>query len=1136
MAKFCIYCGKPLIGGSKFCMECGKPVHSGTAAQTEAHREAAPAAPAPTVQTPATVRTAPAQTPAQPVQSARTAAPAQTPAAPVTAAPVKTTPAAPQTPAAPAKATPAAPAAPAKKTPTKPAAPAKKAKPEQKAPAKAAPAAAAKAAPAAPAQSAAQPAPNAAPRGFWGQLLAELQELLRHPKKLLPTIVLTVVWTVFSLMSTFGVNIPVFRTLYTLTYANGGMFGGLLGAVGGIFGKAVFAGVVNTLVLAVFEKKNPFAGSGKALTGVVGDAARSGVSAVSPFLLGAGAGLLLYWLFNITASPVNCAVAVVSAVGALSALGKKGGLLTSLIFSVLKRASRGKTPSQVTVNRVLAGFSAGFVIGLPLTFVRIGWVLLLVGVLLTAAGIALPTALKNGARKAAAALALLLAVGLVAPFGAKAFGNTYEMKIDGRKAETDDGFGSLGGIEGALYYCFWNAGTITVEDGTSFSLPAYGGQGIKDTGIAGASAGGMSFSGTRFTQRKSDYQAVFTLNAPVTVTLVGYDWSNTDITYTSDINISSMTVTMQIFDTAYDADAKTARMSVQLDYSGTAVSRESGEKEAFEKRSFLNFDAADLSIAGGEEEPTSKPTSKPESKPDKEPEQDEEDAPKPYRGYLTYTNGRVNKYGQPFPDLMDFDGDGEITWLDVNIQKELSHDPDWLDRPMSKEMGALLAILTGLLGGAGGLVGGIAGGLLGGAAGGAAEAAAEAAAQAAAEGLGDLLRQEEDAPEKPFDLGPYIQRDADGDLNVKDPATGEQRLYVANGDGTYTNPLTGATYTERELKDSLDSRAENAGLIRQDEAAGKRAVEEQRAENQGKSWITEKLEAEERARLAAEAAEADHRRYIDSLADKHGVYSGDADLYGRIGQKQGEAEVAGYEYREWEHELEQKQTYVENVKKGADIAIDVGAELDPTGTGKKIKDFYTVGTSAAGNLSEALTGQKSWGGAIVQTAVESTVGLAKNHAGDSKWNLTGTGNYAEKAVVNIVGDGVSATTNELAKGASLEEARKAGSAAGAQGLVNTLVDAGMDGLGGKFGSDSKDAIGTLMGTTVNKSGATEATKALVGDLVKDGLAPADQEAEALKQGYADWNRSEQDANADAAERFRRAQAQWRENAGQSEDQ
>jgi hypothetical protein len=64
-------------------------------------------------------------------------------------------------------------------------------------------------------------------------------------------------------------------------------------------------------------------------------------------------------------------------------------------------------------------------------------------------------------------------------------------------------------------------------------------------------------------------------------------------------------------------------------------------------------------------------------------------------------------------------------------------------------------------------------------------------------------------------------------------ANAQQRSWTAdNGNGTFTNPLTGATYTETELKDALDSRAHNADLIRRDAAQAPKAVEEQRADNQ----------------------------------------------------------------------------------------------------------------------------------------------------------------------------------------------------------------------------------------------------------------------------------------------------------------
>ena len=297
---------------------------------------------------------------------------------------------------------------------------------------------------------------------------------------------------------------------------------------------------------------------------------------------------------------------------------------------------------------------------------------------------------------------------------------------------------------------------------------------------------------------------------------------------------------------------------------------------------------------------------------------------KPYRGYLTYTNGEKNKHGQPFPDLMDFNDDGEINWLEVAIQKELSHNPDWLDLPAIKGAAVALAIITALLGAAGGAVGGALGGPLGSLLGSAAQAAFFAA-EGAFSGLADGIS----GPEQKEDLGPYIRRDPDGDLEVNDPVTGEKRVYVANGNGTYTNPLTGATYTPDELKSSLDSRAENAELIRQDDAFNKAAIEEQRAANQEKSWIAKQAEAENAAERAREAEEPKHKEYFGKLADKCYVHTDDEELYRRIAREKGKAEIETYEHL-GEDAWKESQEYVETVEKTADVAIDIYAEIDST--------------------------------------------------------------------------------------------------------------------------------------------------------------------------------------------------------------
>ena len=490
---------------------------------------------------------------------------------------------------------------------------------------------------------------------------------------------------------------------------------------------------------------------------------------------------------------------------------------------------------------------------------------------------------------------------------------------------------------------------------------------------------------------------------------------------------------------------------------------------------------------------------------------------KPYRGYLTYTNGEKNKHGQPFPDLMDFDDDGEITWLDVAIQKELSHNPDWLDLPASKGAAVVLAIMTALLGAAGGVVGGALGGPLGSLLGSMAQAAGSAA-EGALGGTPDTSGE----PEQKEDLGPYIRRDPDGDLEVNDPATGEKRVYVANGNGTYTNPLTGATYTPDELKASLESRAENAELIRQDDAFNKAAIEEQRAANQEKSWRAKQAEAENAAERAKEAEEAEHKEYVSKLASKYGVYSGDDEkLYRKIAEKKDQEEIKGYEHLADEKAWKKGQEHLERVKKTSDVAIDIYAEIDPK-TGKVLKNAYTVATAAASNVGDVMAGNKSIGGAIVQTAVDSGVELAKNYSDG----------VAQKMFTNTVGDSIKVMSDTYMKGGSLEKIREEGEKAAIQGAINATVDSVFDtygeGMTEKLGLNGKTvpvgAYGADMGGVVQTMANTA---------VKDQFTFEDEDEAKLARLRAAQEQAEAEANAQAAQHFRKAQENgfekdWRE--------
>ena len=712
--------------------------------------------------------------------------------------------------------------------------------------------------------------------GFIATLVNEVKDLIRHPKKLLPTIILSVVWMVFSMLSTFGVNIPILRFLYTLTYSNGGMFGGFFGAVGGIFGKAVFAAVVNTIVLSLVAKKNPFANAAKSLKGIFGKAAFSGLSAISPFLIGAGSGLVLYWFFNITSSPVNCSVAVVGAVGAFTALGKKNGLLTSLVYTVTGKLTKGKFPSQVTVNRTITGFSAGFALGLPLTFVRFGWLLFLVGALILTLGIVFSIVGKKGVKKMAATAAIFILM-------------------------------------------------------TAMMMPMF----------------------------------------------------------------------------------------------------------------YTNVFAADSSLPKKQSTSGGRSTAITKDDPDY----------KPYRGYLTYTNGEKNKHGQPFPDLMDFNDDGEINWLDVAIQKELSHNPDWLDLPASKAAGAALAVITALLGAAGGVVGGALGGPLGSLLGSAAQAAASAA-EGALGGTPDISGE----PEQKEDLGKYIRRDPDGDLYVKDPVTGKETLYVRKEDGRYRNTVSEQDYTLGEINDMLSHAEDNKGYYSDISKKQQEAVAYQHEHASDFSETSVKLAEETRQQKEQEARED----AINKIGYKHGVYNGDEDaIRERLEQHQATAESLNEAYHRSAAHIDTAVKVAEGTKKVADVAADVVATADKTGI---FKDVYSATTAAAGNAGEVMAGNMTAEEAVAKTAVEASTEIIKNRA-----QSTGA-----KFAANILGDSAQDATSAMLEGKNLDEVTDAAIEGAGRGLLDSTVDYAI--------STGNKAAASSGGTSLTDAGET-----LTSDLVKSAL-------------------------------------------------
>ena len=194
-------------------------------------------------------------------------------------------------------------------------------------------------------------------------------EALKHPKMLLPTAILAVVWIGLGILQNkVEKNLPL-SILNFLTFAQGGLYGGIFGAIGGILGKIVVAAFVNVMIVPLFYKKNPFANLKSGYNEIIKTAKFESTEAFVSLLKGFGVALLLYSILNVTQSRENSMVGIVSVVALVSAVARKGGFLWGLVLSWMNTVSKGKVPSYQRVMRALTGMSLGFTLGVLLSTV-----------------------------------------------------------------------------------------------------------------------------------------------------------------------------------------------------------------------------------------------------------------------------------------------------------------------------------------------------------------------------------------------------------------------------------------------------------------------------------------------------------------------------------------------------------------------------------------------------------------------------------------------------------------------------------------------------------------------------------------------------------------------------------------------
>lgn len=275
-------------------------------------------------------------------------------------------------------------------------------------------------------------------------------------------------------------------------------------------------------------------------------------------------------------------------------------------------------------------------------------------------------------------------------------------------------------------------------------------------------------------------------------------------------------------------------------------------------------------------------------------------------------------------------------------------------------------------------------------------------------------------------LSRWLRFDGDGDIEATDPVNGQRRTFVKNGDGTYTDPVSGTTYTPEELSEQLEHRADNAGTIGQDEAQFERNVNEDSQRNQERSEESRQLEED----LQRERDERSRKEKIERIATDLGMSGASEDQVRAELERRMERDE---DYRQKMNDYAQRRDTAVDVLEAtvemADYTMAAGEALIPGGKGvsatyKGIKN--TVSTMAEKGVSwgsftegaikggtEAATtmmkGGISKAGVSFGGTVAGEVAQAVNDGGDltealAEGVVKGTLNAASGAVGDAYGD------------------------------------------------------------------------------------------------------------------------------------
>ena len=210
------------------------------------------------------------------------------------------------------------------------------------------------------------------------QFFTSIGAAFKDPKRLIPAFVLAVVWLILNILQACGINPRPTKILSFFTFANGGMSGGVIGAIGGMLGKGIFAGALVSLIGLFSRKGGAKRSFGETLKGAFGVS----LNTLWAYLTGIGAAMLLYLFISGGATRISFMGGIAAAF-----LAARASLNNGFLKNLLGSFTKSKSPSNPSVQGLIRGLSVGFGAAALIGLSNVNLILIITGSVLLVGGI-----------------------------------------------------------------------------------------------------------------------------------------------------------------------------------------------------------------------------------------------------------------------------------------------------------------------------------------------------------------------------------------------------------------------------------------------------------------------------------------------------------------------------------------------------------------------------------------------------------------------------------------------------------------------------------------------------------------------------------------------------------------------------